>query len=161
MKRERVTAHIDDVRRADASDAHAIAEVIHYSTEDSMPWLGGRNTLEEDRWWTSNVLLHKTDAWVATVDDNIVGVVALHDGWLSQLFVRTTAQGFGVGHRLIEVAKRESPQGLQLWAFQRNAVAIRFLESVGFTLIREGWSTGRHSAGDAEGEPDRLYRWVP
>ena len=126
-----------------------------------MPWLGGRNTIEEDRWWTSNVLLHKTNAWVATVDGNIVGVVALHDGWLSQLFVRTTAQGFGVGHRLIEVAKRESPEGLQLWAFQRNAVAIRFLESVGFTLVARGWSTGRHSAGDAEGEPDKLYRWVP
>ncbi|WP_374946858.1 GNAT family N-acetyltransferase [Agreia sp.] len=161
MKRERVTVHIDDVRRAEPSDAHAIAEVIHYSTEDAMPWLGGRNTLEEDRWWASHVLLHKTNAWVATVDGNVVGVVALHDGWLSQLFVRTTAQGFGVGHRLIEVAKRESPQGLQLWAFQRNAVAIRFLESVGFSLVREGWSSGRHSAGDAAGEPDMLYRWVP
>jgi GNAT superfamily N-acetyltransferase len=159
--RERIRTHIDEVRRATLSDARAIAEVIHYSTEDSMPWLEGRNSLEEDRWWTENVLLHKTQAWVATVDGNIAGVVALHDGWLSQLFVRTTAQGFGVGHRLIEVAKRESPQGLQLWAFQRNVVAMRFLESVGFVAVREGWATGRHSAGDGAGEPDRLHRWVP
>lgn len=158
---ERIRTHIDEVRRAIPSDARAIAEVIHYSTEDSMPWLEGRNSLEEDRWWTENVLLHKTQAWVATVDGNIAGVVALHDGWLSQLFVRTTAQGFGVGHRLIEVAKRESPHGLQLWAFQRNAVAMRFLESVGFVAVREGWTSGRHSAGDGTGEPDRLYRWMP
>jgi len=161
MKRERVTAHIDDVRRATASDADAVAEVIHYSTADSMPWFTGRNTLDEDRWWASHVLLHKADVWVATVDGNIVGVVALHDGWLSQLFVRTTAQGFGVGHRLVEVAKRENPRGLQLWVFRRNAVAARFLETVGFSLVREGTSSGRHAAGGADDEPELLYRWLP
>ena len=160
MHPERIRLHVDEVRRAEPADAAAIAEVIHYSTADSMPWLDERNSLDEDRWWTANVLLHKTRAWVATVDGNIAGVVALHDGWLSQLFVRTTAQGFGVGHSLIEVAKRESPDGLQLWAFRRNAVAIRFLESVGFARVREGWARGRHSSGDAYGEPDVLYRWT-
>ena len=41
--------------------------------------------------------------------------------------------GNGLGSRLIEVAKRRRPGGLQLWTFQSNLGAQRFYERHGFS----------------------------
>ena len=52
------------------------------------------------------------------------------------------------------MAKRERPQGLQLWAFQSNTGARRFYERHGFVEVRR--TDGRDNE---EGAPDVLYRY--
>jgi len=54
----------------------------------------------------------------------------------------------------VKVAKRERPQGLQLWTFASNAGAQRFYDRHGFVETRR--TDGRDNE---EGLPDILYVW--
>ena len=62
--------------------------------------------------------------------------------------------GRGIGSALLAVAKRERPQGLQLWAFQTNTGARRFYERHGFVEVRQ--TDGRDNE---ERAPDVLYQY--
>lgn len=52
------------------------------------------------------------------------------------------------------IAKRASEQ-LELWTFQRNALAGRFYEARGFTLIEQ-----TNGTRNEEKEPDARYLWT-
>ena len=83
----------------------------------------------------------------------LVGVIALSPGWLNHLYIATSAQGQGVGSRLLRLAQETTTEDLQLWAFQRNTRARGFYERRGFVEVRS-------TDGDnEEREPDVLYRW--
>ena|SRR5215510_1774144 len=81
-------------------------------------------------------------------------LLPFRDGWIDQLYVLPSAQGRGVGSRLLGVAQREFDQ-LLVWTFQRNILARRFYTARGFQLVRE-------TAGvrNEEKQPDALYRWT-
>jgi GNAT superfamily N-acetyltransferase len=84
----------------------------------------------------------------------VVGILVLDGQWLDQLYVEPTLTGHGIGRGLVELAKRERPQGLQLWTFESNAGARRFYERLGFVEQRR--TDGRDNE---EGAPDMLYLW--
>jgi GNAT superfamily N-acetyltransferase len=70
-----------------------------------------------------------TEVWVAEdQSDTVVGILVLDGQWLDQLYVEPTRTGHGIGAGLVELAKRERPEGLQLWTFKSNAGARRFYE---------------------------------
>ena len=62
--------------------------------------------------------------------------------------------GEGVGSRLVDLAKEQRPDGLDLWTFQSNTRARRFYERHGFTEIE------RTEGDNEEGAPDVHYRWM-
>ena len=63
--------------------------------------------------------------------------------------------GQGIGSRLLERAKAERPDGLDLWTFQANTGARRFYERHGFVEV------ARTDGDNEEGEPDIRLRWIP
>ena len=60
----------------------------------------------------------------------------------------------GIGAALLEHAKRERPDGLELWTFVSNAGAQRFYERHGFVEVRR-----TDGAENEERAPDILYVW--
>jgi ribosomal protein S18 acetylase RimI-like enzyme len=84
-----------------------------------------------------------------------VGLLALADGHVDQLYVDPAAQRRGVGTALIEHARSLFPSGLRLFTHQRNARARAFYEKLGFRVIRFGVSP------PPESEPDVAYAWEP
>ncbi|MBB4373583.1 GNAT superfamily N-acetyltransferase [Bradyrhizobium sp. cir1] len=64
------------------------------------------------------------------------------------------AQGRGVGTELLDIAKRACDR-LELWTFQRNALARRFYETRGFALVEQ-----TDGARNEEKEPDVRYLWT-
>jgi ribosomal protein S18 acetylase RimI-like enzyme len=62
--------------------------------------------------------------------------------------------GCGIGSGLVELAKRERPDGLRLWTFASNTGAQRFYEAHGFVEAQR--TDGRDNE---EGAPDILYVW--
>jgi ribosomal protein S18 acetylase RimI-like enzyme len=62
--------------------------------------------------------------------------------------------GRGIGTCLVELAKRERPDGLRLWTFASNTRAQRFYERHGFVATER--TDGR---GNEERAPDILYVW--
>jgi GNAT superfamily N-acetyltransferase len=103
--------------------------------------------------WITHVVIPKLEPWVAERSDGtIVGMLVLEDEWIDQLYVEPDLTGQGIGARLLNLAKRERPQGLRLWTFVSNLGAQRFYERHGFAELER--TDGSHNE---EGAPDIQY----
>ncbi len=144
------------LRRARASDAPAVADVWLRSYRAALPTVRPAHPDEEVRAWIRDVLLPEHETWVAVAGTAVVGLMALTDGWIDQLYLDPSWRGRGIGDRFVELAKRRYPDGLQLWTFQVNAPAQRFYERHGFVAVER-----TDGAGNEEHEPDVRYEWRP
>jgi ribosomal protein S18 acetylase RimI-like enzyme len=144
------------VRRARPADADAVADVHLAATREAMPYLPELHTDSETRDWVRDVVLDRDDVHVADADGRVVGFVALAGSLLEHLYVEPDAQGRGIGSALLDLAKELSPDGFDLWVFQRNAKARGFYERRGLRLVEL-----TDGAGNEEREPDARYAWRP
>ena len=124
-----------DIRRAVPGDAEAAAAVFTEARRGAGAAIPPAiHTSEEDRWFVREVLIAQHETWVAVDGIEIVGIMALRDDWIDQLYVAPTAQGLGIGSRFVELAKQQRPGGLQLWTFESNVPAQHFYERLGFAV---------------------------
>ena len=159
-----------EVRRATAADAEMVADVWLRSFAGALPTVRKAHSDDEVRSWIRNVVVPSRETWVATVDGAVVAMMVLDAGddsadsegvgrsgvgEIDQLYVDPSAQGHGLGSRLVDVAKRRYPVGLGLWTFQVNATAQRFYERHGFVAVDR-----TDGSGNEEREPDIRYRWT-
>ena len=86
----------------------------------------------------------------------IVGLLALSDDMIDQLYLDPEWRGRGIGVQLLRLAKSRRPGGLCLWTFQVNGPARRFYARNGFVEVEL-----TDGAGNEEREPDVLMRWAP
>lgn len=142
------------LRPAEPDDAAAIAEVWLRSFGAALPTVRRAHSDEEVRSWIREVLLPGHEVWVADADGAVVGMLALSEGWLDQLYLDPVWRGKGIGDRFLALARRRQPSGLQLWTFQVNEPARRFYERHGFVAAE--WTDG---ASNEEREPDVRYVW--
>lgn len=112
--------------------------------------------ISEDLNWVRESLIPTGDVTVASIDDQVVGVLAVSRtdaaNWIDQLYVQPEHCGRGVGSQLMTVALSSLRRPIRLYAFQQNAGARRFYERFGFLPIE--WSDGSRNE---EGCPDVLY----
>jgi GNAT superfamily N-acetyltransferase len=149
-----VTADPVVLRPAQPGDAEAVAAVWLRSFDAALPTVRRAHSDDEVRWWVREVLLPGHDVWVAEADGVVVGLLALSEGWIDQLYLDPAWRGQGIGDRLVALARRRQPAGLQLWTFQVNESARRFYERHGFVAAEETDGTGNE-----EREPDVRYVW--
>ncbi len=83
----------------------------------------------------------------------VVGIIAYTSNWINQLYVLPEMQGRGIGSTLLAVAQTDATH-LQLWTFQKNALARQFYEAKGFVSIKQ-----TDGSENEEKEPDVLYAW--
>ena len=142
------------LRRATTSDADPIATVWLRSRRASIPSIPKPVHSDMDvRKWVADVLLPEGGTWVAESETGLIGMMSLRGCWIDQLYVDPVHFGQRVGSRLLALAKRLHPEGLDLWTFQSNTRARHFYEVNGFRSVEE-------TAGDnEEGAPDVHYRW--
>ncbi|WP_231951921.1 GNAT family N-acetyltransferase [Nocardia terpenica] len=114
------------------------------------------HTDDDVRNWFAEVVLPQHEAWVAVADDVIVGLLALADAELEQLYLEPTWRGRGLGDRFMRLAKQRRPNGLGLWTFQVNHPARRFYERHGFVEVDR-----TDGMRNEEREPDIRYVWRP
>lgn len=142
------------IRPAGAADAAAIADVWLRSFDSALPTVRRAHDNDEVRGWIRDVVVRDHDTWVADVDGVVVGVLALSDGWIDQLYLDPDWRGRGIGDRFVTLAQQRQPAGLQLWTFQVNEPACRFYERHAFVAVE--WTTGEDNE---EREPDVRYVW--
>ena len=95
------------------------------------------------------------ELWLAEdAESKLAGILVLDGQWLAQLYIEPTLTGRGIGSKLVELARRQRPDGLRLWTSASNVGAQRFYERHGFVAIRR--TDGRDNE---EGAPDILYVW--
>lgn len=117
------------VRRADASDAAAIAGLFARSRAASMPWLPVLHSPEEDLAFFGGEVTTNA-AWVAVDGEVLTGFAVVGDGWLRHLYVEPERRGSGVGGILLAVTVEHGAR--QLWVFERNSAARAFYRHRGF-----------------------------
>lgn len=109
---------------------------------------------DEVRHWLSDHLVPDHETWVAVDGGTVVGLMALSDTMIEQLYVAPAWIGRGLGRRFVGLAKERRPDGLDLHCFQVNARARAFYEKHGFTAIDFG-----DGSGNEERQPDVRYAW--
>ena len=141
------------LRRATPEDAEAVGDIF-LRTRDLMTYLP--LIPDEDRPKLGGWIVERHEVWVAEEDGTIVGFAGLDPGKLEHLYVHPDAQNRGLGAELLHQAKRLQPEGLQLWAFQKNEGARRFYERHDVRVVKL-----TDGADNMEREPDVLYEWLP
>jgi GNAT superfamily N-acetyltransferase len=136
------------------SDARSIADVWLRSRRAAAPSIPAPAHTDDDvREWFATVVVPLRETWVVTDDATVVAMLVLDNGWVDQLYVDPLHTSRGLGSRLLDLAKRENPGGLDLWTFEANAGAQRFYERHGFVAV----ATTR--GDNEEGTPDVRYYW--
>ena len=140
------------IRRATEADAAEVSRVF-VAARDGMPYLPPID--DEHRPVLGGWFIERGPIFVDEDDGRVLGFSGVKDGELTHLYVDPAAQNCGVGSRLMEHAKAESPDGLYLWVFQKNEGARRFYERHGFQLVEL-----TDGSGNMEREPDARYEWM-
>ena len=141
------------LRRGTDGDAAPLAELYPRARKAAIQIIPmTAHTDDEVRAWIAELVIPRTEVWVAETDE-LVGLLVLDDDWVDQLYVEPALTGRGIGTQLIELAKRERPGGLRLWTFESNTGAQRFYERHRFR------ATDRTEDDNEEGVPDILYVW--
>ena len=141
------------VRQAREHEIDTIADVFIASFR-GLTFLPQLHTDDETRRWIRTVMVPGHEVWVAEMDGRIVGFASLEGNLLGHLYVHPDAQDRGVGTALLEIVKRERPEGFELWVFQRNIGGRRFYERHGCRLMEL-----TDGSGNEEREPDARYEW--
>jgi GNAT superfamily N-acetyltransferase len=144
------------VRQATAEEANEVAEVLlqaRHANEPDIPTLVHSD--DEVRGWVATVLMDHCEVWVAEENSEIVGMMALREEWIEQMYVAPGHTSRGIGARLIATAQDQRPAGLQLWTFEANRRAQRFYERHGFVAVERS-----DGSSNEEGAPDVRYRWT-
>ena len=143
------------IRKAEQADYDTATEVLLRSRRASVPAIPPLvHSDEETRRHFVGTVMPFSDVWVAEVDDAVCAVLVLKKNWIEQLYVDPDWTNQGLGTALIECAKVERSETLDLWTFKSNGHAQRFYERHGFRAV------GGTNGNNEEGEPDTHYRWV-
>ena len=143
------------VRRAEQADYRTATEVLLRSRHASVPAIPPLvHSDEEVKRHFVGTVMPSAEVWVAEVDETVTGVLVLNGNWIEQLYVDPDWTNQGLGTALMERAKAERPEALDLWTFKSNQGAQRFYERHGFRAV------GGTDGDNEEGEPDIHYRWT-
>jgi ribosomal protein S18 acetylase RimI-like enzyme len=146
-----------EIRRARLEDLEAAVGVWERARWDAQPWLEERMRYshEQNLRHFREVVARENDLWLAVQEGEIVGLLAMGERQIEQLYVEPRCQGRGIGTALLNLAKELAPDGLTLFTHRRNERARTFYERRGFLAARFGVSP------PPESEPDVKYAWDP
>ena len=141
------------IRQGTGDDGIHVASIHVAARREAMPWLPEVHSTQEVQVYFSQ-LLDSQECWVAEIEGEVVGFYVLKDGWLDHLYVAPKFQNFGIGSKLLEIAKTHSAARLELWTFQRNHRAREFYAKNGFIEVE--WTDG---SSNEEKTPDVRLIW--
>jgi GNAT superfamily N-acetyltransferase len=147
-----MTEGTTQLRRADAADAAALAEVYLRARRAAagIPAMVHPDT--EVRAWIAGTVIARCETWLAQAGERPVALMVLCGDELDQLYVDPGHQGQGHGTALLGLAQALRDE-LTLWTFVANTGARRFYERHGFG------ADGEPDSDNEEGEPALRYRW--
>lgn len=146
------------LRRAEAADARAVADVWLASRHANVPAIPPPvHTDQEVRRWVRDELLPGREVWIcAAADGPLLGMLALDAEWLDQLYVLPGHTGRGIGSALLDLAKTLRPAGFGLWTFAGNLSAQRFYRRHGLVEMER-----TDGSENEEGAPDIRFVYRP
>jgi GNAT superfamily N-acetyltransferase len=144
------------LRSASVEDAADVVRVLRASRLHFLPYARPVHSEAQDVDWARSALIPSGGVTVATVNNKVVGVLAVSRAddatWIDQLYVEPEHCGHGVGSLLMKAAMASLARPIRLYTFQQNGGARRFYERFGFSPVE--WGDG---SKNEERCPDVLY----
>ncbi|HEV7415770.1 GNAT family N-acetyltransferase [Tianweitania sediminis] len=153
-----------DIRRADPSDADAIAEVHASAWQGAYAGIIPHRALNNmigrrgGNWW-ANAIRRAASVLVVEIGGDIAGYATLgrnrardlpQQGEIYELYLRPECQGIGLGSRLFAAARQKLSdhglQGMVVWALEDNGGAVSFYRGIGGRDVAEGVEVFDHKA---------------
>ncbi len=144
------------LRLAETADHERVANILIDARAAFMPYAPSAHAEHEVRDWVRDHLIPTGNVTLATVNEDVVGVMAVShsDGysWIDQMYVQPSLVGRGIGTKLLQHALAVLSSPIRLYTFQANTGARRFYERNGFHIIEltDGQANEEHC-------PDVLY----
>jgi ribosomal protein S18 acetylase RimI-like enzyme len=145
-----------DIRKAEARDADAIADVHRDAWQGAytgiIPYraLTAMINRRGSQWW-ANAIRRAATVLVIEVGGKVAGYATIgrnrarelkQEGEIYELYLRPECQGIGLGSRLFAAARERlaahNLRGLVVWALEENVNAISFYAGAGGRDIAEG-----------------------
>ena len=137
------------------ADFDSVTKLWRHAREITFPDFQRRkgHSFAEDCAYFQNVILKENAVYVACMDSDVVGFLAIKDDFIDHLFISPDHQRQGVGAALIEFARTLSPEKLWLYTFESNANGHAFYEKNGFVATKFNISP------EPKAELDVLFEW--
>ena len=139
------------IRAARSTDAGAVGTILSAFIDDT-PWMPRIHTRAEDLSF-AGYMIDKGWVTVAETGGRVKAFLALKGDVVHALYVAPSAQGQGLGARLLDFAKADQAR-LCLWTFQANLRAQAFYARHGFAEVER-----TNGAGNDEQLPDVRLVW--
>ena len=123
------------LRKGGVGDIDTIVDIWLWAS------LQSHDFIEAASWWQAQETLRirylqYASIWVFEEKGELLGFMGLMDNYLAALFVRPENQQQGVGHALLQQAKRHAST-LYTKIFVENRAAVQFYLHHGFVIVAE------------------------
>ncbi|WP_310618914.1 GNAT family N-acetyltransferase [Flexibacterium corallicola] len=124
-----------EIRPFHQSDLEDLLDIWETASKYAHPFLSD-DFLKKERENIPNLYLPNADTWVATVEDKVIGFIALLGNEIGALFVDPAHHGQGHGTALCNKAKTLHEE-LFVSVFKENRSGRRFYDRYGFKFVKE------------------------
>ena len=150
---------IFDLRQANTTDAHQIADVHSTAWQNAYAGIIPHASLRKmiarrhDGWWR-RAIERRISVMVVDMGGMIAGYCTYglnrahalaQEGEIYELYIRPEYQGIGIGSRLFKTAhhnlKDHGCRGLVVWALEDNSMAMDFYTGKGGRDVAQGYET--------------------
>jgi|TARA_B110000902_G_scaffold149932_1_gene172546 putative acetyltransferase len=124
-----------NIRQYNTSDLEAVLSSWEAATRLAHPFMTD-DFLAQERKNVGEIYMPNTDTWVAELDGNVVGFVALMGNEIGAIFLLPNYHGKGIGKALMDKAN-ELHSSLEVEVFKANAIGRKFYSRYGFEFLEE------------------------
>ena len=124
-----------DIRPYKASDLNAVLDTWEVATQLAHNFMNDE-FIAQERKNVADIYLPNTDTWVAEIDGEVKGFIALMSSEVGAIFLQPSYHGRGVGKMLMDKAKLLHGD-LEVEVFKENKIGRKFYALCGFELIEE------------------------
>lgn len=123
------------IRQYAISDLDAVLRSWESATRLAHPFMTDE-FIDQERTNVAEIYLPNTDTWVAEIDGEVEGFIALMGNEVGAIFLMPEFHSQGVGKALMDKAQ-EIHGDLEVEVFKENTIGRKFYTRYGFELLEE------------------------
>lgn len=123
------------IRQYTTSDLTAVLDTWEVATRLAHPFMSD-DFIATERKNVADIYMPNTDTWVAVIDNEVQGFIALMGNEVGAIFLRPNFHGKGIGKALMD--KAQALHGdLEVEVFKENSIGRKFYSRYGFEHLED------------------------
>jgi putative acetyltransferase len=123
------------IRQYMVSDLNAVLDTWEVATRLAHKFMTD-DFIAIERKNVADIYMPNTDTWVAEIDNEVQGFIALMDNEVGAIFIQPDFHGRGAGKALMDKAQ-ELHGDLEVEVFKENSIGRKFYSQYGFEHLEE------------------------